>query len=173
MYKATIARALAALLLVAAMQAVAAEGDESLFKGSLSPKGNYWFTTVETHSAKVLLLHCKSDPGVTIKIGTVLRWGEINWTPDESFFCDIDHSDGHITTATIYRIVINSKGKFDRVDKVFSSPSPWRYDQHWSVVKWNLDKGTATLHCSSLSGDTTDVKRKKVKRDVVVMIDYR
>lgn len=163
----------AALLLILTVRAVAAESDETPFKGSHSPKGNYWFTTVEKHSTKILLLRSKSDPGVKTEIGEVIRWGEINWAPDESFFCHIDHSDGHITTATIFHILLDAKGTFHSLDKVFSSPSPWRYDQHWSMVKWNLDRGTATLRCSFLSGDTTNTKRKRMERDVVVMIDYR
>lgn len=143
-------------------------------KGSISPLGSYWFTSVQREAYRDLVLKSKNWPEFSYVIGLADKSdGSIIWSDDEKFFCKIVHPVAHITYVQVYRILIDKKNNLiDHVELIYTSPQPDRYDQCWSFVKWNLKKGTAVLHCSYAVDDTDVSHRRWSECDVEILIDY-
>ena len=137
-----------------------------------SPKKNFSFRVTKENDTQHVFFLCEAT-GARSEVLDTPRWCEIKWSKDEHFFCILDHMDGHTTNAIIYGLRFRvDNAQFVKIEQVFKSPWPTGDDHHWELKRWNLDEGTALLHCRFKPNSSMEPHNKWVERDVVVLIDY-
>lgn len=104
-----------------------------------------------------------ADPQLLL---TSERSVEVAWSKDDRWFALTHYRDGHFTSVHIYRVWQRADGRSE-AEQVYQTPDQLRYNSHWKLKGWDLERGTIRLECRFQDGDLADTGRWHTREYVV------
>ncbi len=143
-----------------------------------SPNDEYGIVTEDRDKGgrNLYVYAVKKGESSKLLVDQTERWFDAEWSKDSKFILIENHADGHFTYIRVFRVYTTRTTEGDglRIDEVYRSPNPTRYDSFWKLVKWDLLSGTVRLKCRFRDFPEGDVDHGDwVEREFVVPIDCK